>query len=93
MIPIIIISLLILAYCSELKQSVTCEETLGLMLGPAAKITTEILVLLYCFGTCVAFLTVMGDQIEDGKHAQGAEGVCVVISKGRDYQPFPPFHS
>lgn len=67
MIPVIIVSLLILAYCSELQQSVTCEETLGRMLGPAAKLITEICVLLYCFGGCVAYLTVMGDQIEDSK--------------------------
>lgn len=37
------------------------------MLGPAAKLITEIMVCVYCFGCCVTLLVVMGDQIEDGK--------------------------
>ena len=67
MLPFIIIGLIILVYCAELKQAITCEDTLGKMLGPGMKLITEICVCVYCFGCCVTLLVVMGDQIEDSK--------------------------
>ena len=58
---------MILAYCAELKQASTYEEIMEHMFSHHLRSLTEMLVFFYCFGACVTYLVVMGDQIEDSK--------------------------
>lgn len=45
----------------------TYEDVIGAVWGPLAKTVAEICVTVYCFGTCVAFLVVVGDQLDDSE--------------------------
>ncbi len=67
MLPFIFGSLMILAYCAELKQAGTYEEIMERMFSPHLRSLTEVLVFVYCFGGCVTYLVIIGDQIEDGE--------------------------
>ncbi len=63
----IVIGLLILAYAAERRQVDTYEDVIGAVWGPVAKTVAEICVSVYCFGSTVAFLVVIGDQIDDSE--------------------------
>lgn len=63
--PFIIGGLVILAYCAELKQAATYEQIMEQMFGHWMRSVTELCVFIYCFGTCVTFIVVIGDQVED----------------------------
>ncbi len=67
MIPFIIGGLMILSYCAELKQAGTYEEIMEHMFSHHLRLLTEILVSVYCFGACITYLVVIGEQIEDSK--------------------------
>ena len=58
---------MILSYCAELKQAGTYEEIMEHMFGRYMRSLTEIMVFVYCFGACITYLVVMGDQVEDSK--------------------------
>ena len=66
--PFIIGGLVILAYCAELKQAATYEKIMEQMFGHWMRSLTELCVFIYCFGTCVTFIVVIGDQVEDSKY-------------------------
>ena len=61
----VVIGLMVLAYCVEKTQLGTYEDVIQGMLGPYAKAIVELCVAVYCFGTTIAFLVVIGDQIDD----------------------------
>ena len=78
--PFIIGGLVILAYCAELKQAATYEQIMEQMFGHWMRSVTELCVFIYCFGTCVTFIVVIGDQVEDSKYE---------LSKGHLRSPWP----
>ena len=63
----VVIGLLVLAYCVEATQSGTYEDVVQGVLGRRAKVVAELCVAVYTFGTSIAFLVVIGDQIDDRK--------------------------
>ena len=70
LIPFILISLITLAYCTEMTQSSSYEMMMGKMWGAWARITAEICIAIYCFGCCVTYLVVIGEQIEDSEYGE-----------------------
>lgn len=64
--------LLILAHSSFQVKAVTLQDTLQGVCGSATSIICSILVALYCFGTCITFLIIIGDQFDRGLY------ICVL---------------
>ncbi|KAH9509507.1 hypothetical protein Btru_046064 [Bulinus truncatus] len=60
----IIMALLILGYCSDIKKCNTYQDVVNSVCGPKAQLACAISVMLYCFGTCITFLIIIGDQWE-----------------------------
>ncbi|PIK35314.1 putative sodium-coupled neutral amino acid transporter 7 [Apostichopus japonicus] len=60
----IICSLLILALCADIKRSSTYQDVISSMCGKHGRICCEICIILYCFGACITFLIVIGDQTD-----------------------------
>ena len=58
---------LILAYCADKHGSQNFQEVIRDVLGSAAYIITEIIVLIYMFGSSVAYMIIIGDQLESGR--------------------------
>ena len=59
--------IMILAYCAELHQASSYETMIEGMFGPIAKGIVEVCVAIYCFGSCLTYLVVIGDQIADSE--------------------------
>lgn len=59
-------ALLILAHCAEKAGALTLQDVLQAACGQTGLITCSIVVALYCFGTCVTFLIIIGDQSDRG---------------------------
>ena len=57
-----------LTYAAELKQMPTYEDTVNAVCGPVAKLLAEICLLAFCFGSNVAYLVIIGDQLQDSKY-------------------------
>lgn len=60
----IVMALLILGYCSDIKKCNTYQDVVHSVCGPYAQFACAITVALYCFGTCITFLIIIGDQWE-----------------------------
>ncbi|XP_059158330.1 sodium-coupled neutral amino acid transporter 7-like [Physella acuta] len=60
----VVMAIFILAYCSDIKGSNTYQDVVLSLCGPKAQLACAVCVLLYCFGSCVSFLIVIGDQWE-----------------------------
>ncbi|XP_074645499.1 sodium-coupled neutral amino acid transporter 7-like isoform X2 [Tubulanus polymorphus] len=58
----IVSSLLVLAYCSDVHQSATYQDVIYSLLGRTAQTICSVCIVLYCFGTCITFFIVVGDQ-------------------------------
>ena len=58
---------LILAYCAENHGSQNFQEIIREVLGPGAYILTQIVIMLYMYGSTVAYMILIGDQLEKGK--------------------------
>lgn len=55
---------LILAYCADKHGSQNFQEIVREILGPVAYILTQIFILLYMFGSTIAYMILIGDQLE-----------------------------
>lgn len=56
-----------LAHLAETLQAATYEEVIGRACGPVIKAVVDTCIIIYTFGTCIAFLVVIGDQLQDCK--------------------------
>lgn len=56
--------LLILAYSSWQVHAATLQDTLQGMCGSVMSLLCAVLIAVYCFGTCVTFLIIIGDQFD-----------------------------
>ena len=54
-----------LAHLAERLQAATFEEVVGGACGRVVKAIVDICIIVYTFGTCIAFLVVIGDQLQD----------------------------
>lgn len=58
---------LVLVYSAELTQSPTYETTVEAVCGPVVRVFAELCLTTFCFGSNIAYLVVIGDQLEDSK--------------------------
>ncbi|XP_061450205.1 sodium-coupled neutral amino acid transporter 7 [Rhineura floridana] len=54
--------LVILAYCSQASNERTYQEVVWAVCGKVAGVLCEVAIAVYTFGTCIAFLIIIGDQ-------------------------------
>jgi len=59
---------LILAYCADKHGSQNFQEVIREVLGPGAYIVTQIIITLYMFGSTVAYMILIGDQLQSGMY-------------------------
>ena len=56
----------ILAYCADKHRSQYFQDIIRELLGPRIYIATQILVVVYMFGSTITYMIVIGDQLEKG---------------------------
>nr|XP_039273186.1 putative sodium-coupled neutral amino acid transporter 7 [Styela clava] len=61
---LIVTSLFALAYCSQLHSSNTYQSAIEATCGKGFGIATEICIIVYMFGTCIAMVIIIGDQFD-----------------------------
>lgn len=64
MLVFIITGLVILAYCSQVSNERTYQEVVRAVCGKVLGVLCEIAIAVYTFGTCIAFLIIIGDQLD-----------------------------
>lgn len=64
MLIFIISGLVILGYCSQVSNEGTYQDVVWASCGKVAGVLCEVAIAVYTFGTCIAFLIVIGDQLE-----------------------------
>ncbi|KAK3086516.1 hypothetical protein FSP39_019509 [Pinctada imbricata] len=65
MLVFVVFAILILAYCSDINQTATYQDVVLSVCGKNAQRFAAFMLLLYCFGTCITFLIIIGDQWEE----------------------------
>ncbi|XP_063951212.1 sodium-coupled neutral amino acid transporter 7-like [Lytechinus pictus] len=73
---IISTTLLILALCSDVRQSKSYQGVIQEMCGPIGRVICELCIIAYCFGTCITFFIIIGDQ---------TDGILSYICGGTDH--------
>ena len=66
MLVFIVVAFLILAYCADKHGSKNYQEVVSHMLGPVGFYSSQFLVMIYMYGASIAFLILIGDQMERG---------------------------
>uniref|UniRef100_A0A3Q2L4H9 Sodium-coupled neutral amino acid transporter 7 n=1 Tax=Equus caballus TaxID=9796 RepID=A0A3Q2L4H9_HORSE len=79
MLVFIISGLVILAYCSQASNERTYQEVVWAVCGKLTGVLCEVAIATYTFGTCIAFLIIIGDQQDKiiavmAKEPEGAHG-------------------
>ncbi|XP_056604731.1 sodium-coupled neutral amino acid transporter 7 [Triplophysa dalaica] len=64
MMVFIISGLVILAYCSQVSNETTYQEVIRAVCGKVLGVICELAIAVYTFGTCIAFLIIIGDQLD-----------------------------
>ena len=70
----ITLGLILLAHLAETLQASTYEEVVGRACGNVAKAVVDTCIVVYTFGTSIAFLVVIGDQLEDCEWVASSRG-------------------
>ena len=70
---LIISSLLVLAVCADVRGSVSYQDIMQSMCGTVGKLSCAACVIIYCFGTCVTFFIIMGDQLDKSESTLGLD--------------------
>ncbi|XP_055066654.2 sodium-coupled neutral amino acid transporter 7 [Misgurnus anguillicaudatus] len=73
----IISGLVILAYCSQVSNETTYQEVIRAVCGKVLGIICELAIAVYTFGTCIAFLIIIGDQLDKLFGAMGHDSETV----------------
>ena len=83
----IVAALQILAYASDRPSSVssTIEEVMGACFGRIGRIVTSLCVVIYCFGTTVTFLIMIGDQYDRIFASLIGPDFCLKFYMNRDF--------
>lgn len=71
----IIGGLVILAYCSQASNERTYQEVVWAVCGRVLGVLCEVAIVVYTFGTCIAFLIIIGDQQDKSECGSGRHGV------------------
>ncbi|KAL4613654.1 putative sodium-coupled neutral amino acid transporter 7 [Arapaima gigas] len=62
MLVFIISGLVLLGYCSQVSNETTYQEVVRVVCGRVTGVICEVAIAVYTFGTCIAFLIIIGDQ-------------------------------
>ncbi|GAA6080625.1 putative sodium-coupled neutral amino acid transporter 7, partial [Tachysurus ichikawai] len=76
----IITGLVILAYCSQVSNESTYQEVVRAVCGKVLGVICEIAIAVYTFGTCIAFLIIIGDQLDKLISAMAHDADSAVVS-------------
>jgi len=60
----IMAALIILAKTSDINKSSTLQEVMCTVSGVWGRRATSVIITVYCFGTCITFLVIIGDQFD-----------------------------
>ncbi|XP_045191635.2 sodium-coupled neutral amino acid transporter 7-like [Mercenaria mercenaria] len=61
----IVTAIMILAYCSDMNSVGTYQDVVRTVCGRNAQRASAMFLTTYCFGTCITFLIIIGDQWEE----------------------------
>lgn len=78
MLVFIISGLVTLAYCSQVSNESTYQEVVRAVCGRVMGVLCEVAIAVYTFGTCIAFLIIIGDQLDKLIGAIAGESEAVV---------------
>ena len=78
-------ALIILARTSDLRQSATLQELMGVVSGRAGSLVTSVIVTVYTFGTCITFLIIIGDQFDRAFDSLVGPDFCDRIYLNRNF--------
>ncbi|ELU06937.1 hypothetical protein CAPTEDRAFT_153758 [Capitella teleta] len=60
----VFVSILILIYCSDINQNSTYQAVVSSLCGKTCEMVCSTATALYCFGTCITFFILIGDQLD-----------------------------
>lgn len=91
MLVFIISGLVILAYCSQASNERTYQEVVWAVCGKLTGVLCEVAIATYTFGTCIAFLIIIGDQQDKSEvppqYPPPALGVMQRVGKSMEHLP------
>ncbi|XP_048764968.2 sodium-coupled neutral amino acid transporter 7-like [Ostrea edulis] len=61
----VVCAIMILAYCSDIDKTLTYQDVVESVCGKNAQRLCAFTIMTYCFGTCITFLIIIGDQWEE----------------------------
>jgi len=81
----IMLALLILAQTANINKSTTLQEVMHTAAGVWGRRATSVIVTIYCFGTCVTFLIIIGDQFDRAFASLVGSDYCHTWYYNRDF--------
>lgn len=90
MLIFIIGGLVILAYCSQASNERTYQEVVWAVCGKVPGVLCEVAIAVYTFGTCIAFLIIIGDQEDKSKCPKERAAELPSCGRGGRHNPSIP---
>lgn len=84
MLIFIIGGLVILAYCSQASNERTYQEVVWAVCGKVPGVLCEVAIAVYTFGTCIAFLIIIGDQEDKSECPKEQRVASLLLERGKD---------
>lgn len=84
MLIFIIGGLVILAYCSQASNERTYQEVVWAVCGKVPGVLCEVAIAVYTFGTCIAFLIIIGDQQDKSECPVERWVASLPLERGKD---------
>jgi sodium-coupled neutral amino acid transporter 7/8 len=81
----IMLALVILAKTANIKNSTTLQEVMKTACGVWGSRITSLIVAIYCFGTCITFLIIIGDQFDRAFFSLIGPDFCNTWYLNRDF--------
>lgn len=81
----IMVALVILASTANIKQSTTLQDVMHTVSGEWGRRITSAIVAIYCFGTCITFLIIIGDQFDRAFYSLVGPTFCRHWFLNRDF--------
>jgi len=81
----IMAALIILASASNLKNSATLQDVMHSVSGDWGRRITSFIVAIYCFGTCITFLVIIGDQFDRALYSLVGPDFCQTWYLNRNF--------
>eukprot|EP00092_Neocalanus_flemingeri_P002067 GFUD01002206.1.p1 GENE.GFUD01002206.1~~GFUD01002206.1.p1 ORF type:complete len:526 (-),score=56.45 GFUD01002206.1:45-1622(-) len=81
----IMLALLILAQTANIDNSATLQEVMHTVAGVWGRRATSVIVTVYCFGSCITFLIIIGDQFDRAFASLVGSEYCHTWYYNRDF--------